>query len=76
MLSARVLSETEKVNDFLKKINDKEFEKLINSIEPAMRCSYQAIIEKVKSDVNHADSGYLKKYEAMTMLLETFFTGE
>ena len=68
-LATAIENERVKIQDFLTKINDKEFENFINSIHPAMRTSYSTIINKIKESQKP-----LKKYEAYAMLLDTFYT--
>ena len=62
-----IKSETDVVHNFLKIANDKELEKLIYSIQPALRTSYNAVMNKLKN-INNT----LKKQEALALLLETF----
>ncbi|MCL2064434.1 MAG: glycosyltransferase [Candidatus Cloacimonetes bacterium] len=70
-LATGIVNEEVKIREFVKKLKDKEFERFIDSISPAMRSSYSAIMEKVKES-----KGQLKKYEAYALLLDTFYTGE
>jgi len=70
-LSARIYEESQKLSAFLMKTQDKDLEIFLDKFKPADSFNYNKII----GEMNNSNQP-LKRYEAMLMLLDSFYKGE
>jgi len=71
IISSKISDENNKLEAFLKNNPDPELATFIHSLPASAKTSYHTIIAEVKKS-----AGNLKNYEAILMLLETFYHGE
>jgi spore maturation protein CgeB len=70
-LTANIMSENAKLESFMGAFRDAEFETFIKSFAPGNRFLYDKIIGEI-----YERGGNLKNYEALLMLLDTFYIGD